>query len=129
MGYIRESLSDGEEVKAVFALHWLTRVPMVIWTILIVTLPLAIWEWLKLRCIEQGVTNKRVILKTGVISRQSEEMKLSSIETVEITQGILGRILGYGTVKITGRGVSDLVFRMIADPMEVKRTIEGIEPA
>jgi uncharacterized membrane protein YdbT with pleckstrin-like domain len=131
VGYIQESLSNGEEVKELFELHWFSKIPMIIWIILAiptlgVTLLLALWEWLKLRNIEQGVTNKRVILKKGIISRKSEEMKISSIETVEIIQGVIGRIFGFGTVKVTGRGISDLVFKNINDPMDVKRKIESV---
>ena len=134
MGYIQESLSNGEEVKALFELHWFSKIPMVIWIILAIptlglTLVLALWEWLKLRNIEQGVTNKRVVLKKGIISRKSEEMKISSIETVEIIQGVIGRIFGFGTVKVTGRGISDLVFKNINDPMDVKRKIESVGAA
>ena len=128
MSYIEESLSSGEEVRAIFKFHWVAKLPMILWIIFIITIPLAIWEWLKLHYTEMGVTNKRVILKTGIISRHSEEMKLSSIETVEIEQGILGRLLGFGTVKVTGKGISDLVFTRINDPMDVKRRIESIEP-
>ena len=131
MGYIHDSLSDGEEVRALFKLHWFARIPMIIWIILAIptigiTLLLALWEWLRLRNIEQGVTNKRVILKRGIISRKTEEMKITSIETVEIIQGVMGRIFGYGTVKVTGRGLSDLLFRNINDPMDVKRKIESV---
>ena len=134
MGYIQESLSNGEEVKALFKLHWFSKVPMIIWIVLAIptlglTLLLALWEWLKLRSIEQGVTNKRVILKKGIISRKSEEMKISSIETVEITQGVIGRLFGFGTVQVTGRGISDLVFRNINDPMDVKKKIESVDAA
>jgi uncharacterized membrane protein YdbT with pleckstrin-like domain len=102
---------------------------MILWIILLITIPLAIWEWLKLRNTEMGLTNKRVILKTGIISRHSDEMKISSIETVEIEQGIMGRILGFGTIRVTGKGISDLVFTRIDDPMDVKRKIESVEPA
>ena len=131
MGYIQESLSNGEEVREIFRLHWISKTLMVTWIILAIptlgiTLLLALWEWLKLRNIEQGVTNKRVILKKGIISRKSEEMKISSIETVEIIQGVIGRIFGFGTVKVTGRGISDLVFKNINDPMDVKRKIESV---
>jgi uncharacterized membrane protein YdbT with pleckstrin-like domain len=128
MSYIEDSLSTGEEIRAIFEFHWIAKLPMIIWLVLVITIPLAIWEWLKLRCTEMGVTNKRVILKTGIISRHSDEMKISSIETVEIEQGVIGRILGFGTVKVTGKGISDLVFSRIDDPMDVKRKIESIEP-
>lgn len=131
MSYIEESLSTGEKVEGLFRLHWFARVPMVIWIILgISTLGLtwliALYEYLRLKFLEQGVTNKRVILKRGIISRKTEEMKLTSIETVEIDQGIFGRIFGFGTVKITGRGISDFVFKGIDDPMSVKRQIESV---
>ena len=88
-----------------------------------------LWPWPGVSGTAVGVTNKRVILKTGIISRHSDEMKISSIETVEIEQGVPGRILGYGTVKVTGKGISDLVFTRIDDPMNVKRKIESVEPA
>ena len=131
MGYIQDSLSDGEEVRALFKLHWVAKIWLIIWIVLAiptlgVTLLLALWEWLKLRSIEQGVTNKRVILKRGIISRQTEEMKISSIETVEIIQGVMGRVFGYGNIKVTGRGISDLMFVKINDPMDVKRKIESV---
>ena len=142
MSYIQESLSRGEELHTVFELHWMVKLTIAAWGFVallclkFVGLPLAIvftcvalGEWVKLRSIEQAVTNKRVILKTGIVSRKTEEMKLSSIETIEIRQTIWGRMFGFGTVKVTGRGLSDVVFKNIDDPMRVKRTIEGIEPA
>ena len=131
MSYIEESLSAGEKVEGLFKLHWLAWAPMVMWIILGIpalglTWLIALYEFLRLRYLEQGVTNKRVILKKGIISRKTEEMKLTSIETVEIDQGIFGRMLGFGTVKITGRGISDFVFKGIDDPMSVKRKIESV---
>jgi uncharacterized membrane protein YdbT with pleckstrin-like domain len=131
MSYIETSLSEGEKVVKLFRLHWTARLWLVLWIVLIlptfgIALLLAIYEWLRLRTLEYGVTNKRVILKKGIIGRQTEEMKIGSIETVEIDQGVLGRILGYGDVKVTGRGISDVVFRRMDDPMAVKRHIEGV---
>lgn len=150
MSYIEESLSTDEKVEALFKLHWFAWVPMFCWLLLglifgltwfiavyevlkilgLITFGLtwfiAIYEIVRLRHIEQGVTNKRVILKKGIISRKTEEMKISSIETVEIEQGVFGRIFGYGTVKITGHGMSDFLFKGIDDPLTVKRQIESI---
>jgi membrane protein YdbS with pleckstrin-like domain len=131
MSYIEQSLSSGEKVEGLFRLHWFARLPMVMWIILgLVTFGLtwliAIYEYLRIRFLEQGVTNKRVILKKGIISRKTEEMKLKSIETVEIDQGVFGRIFGFGTVMVTGKGVSSVIFHGIDDPMSVKRQIESI---
>ena len=131
MTYIEESLSAGEQVEGLFRLHWIAWIPMAIWILLAIptfglTLFIALYEYLRLRFQERGVTNKRVILKQGIISRRTEEMRLKSIETVEIDQGVLGRIFGFGTVKITGKGVSDFLFKGIDDPLAVKRRIESI---
>jgi uncharacterized membrane protein YdbT with pleckstrin-like domain len=51
-------------------------------------------------------------------------MFLNSVETVEIRQSIWGRILGYATIMVTGRGVSDLELKWMQQPLEVKRAIE-----
>lgn len=90
-------------------------------------LMISIYEYYRLKSIEYGATNKRTISKTGIISRKTEEMKIGSIETVEINQGIIGRIFGFGTIKITGRGISNLIYKNIDNPMDVKKSIEGIE--
>ncbi|SDS26462.1 PH domain-containing protein [Halopseudomonas litoralis] len=129
--YIKESLSAGETVEAVFRLHWIAWVPTVLWLIaslftLGFLLPLAIFYWLKTRAIQQAVTSHRVIYKSGIISRRTEEMRITSIETVELRQGVLGRLLGFGNVRVTGRGSSDVVIQRIGDPIDVKRRIEQI---
>lgn len=146
MDYIDQSLSDGERVVAKFHLHWGAWLPVGWWVLLpLLVAPMGLthsvgvflallvgfsapagWAWLVLRHTEMGLTNKRVIYKTGVVGRKTEEMKLSSIETVEIEQGMMGRMLDYGTVRTTGRGVSSVVFRGVADPMGVKRQIESV---
>jgi uncharacterized membrane protein YdbT with pleckstrin-like domain len=131
MSYIEQSLSAGESIEGLFRLHWFAWVPVWLWGLagiatLGILLPVALYVFLSLKYQERGVTNKRVILKKGIIGRKTEEMKLKSIETVEIDQGVLGRMFGYGTVRITGRGVSDLVFRGIDDPIAVKRAIESV---
>jgi uncharacterized membrane protein YdbT with pleckstrin-like domain len=90
----------------------------------VIALIIAFYEWLVLRCIEQGVTNHRVIRKTGVISRQSTELRLASIETVDLRQSFWGRIFRYGNVEITGRGETAMFLQRLADPIGVKRAIE-----
>ena len=131
MPYIEDSLSTGEQIVGFFKLHWISKSWMVLWIVLAIptvgiTLVPALYEYLRLRSIEQGVTNKRVIFKKGIISRKSEEMKLNSIETVEIDQGITGRLLGFGNVTVTGRGLSNVIFKTVDDPMAVKRQIESV---
>lgn len=144
MGYITETLASDEEIKDIYSLHWAAKIPMIFGFILFLPIvgygiyePLAIplvpipllfsfYEKYRLKNLEQGSTTKRVIKKSGIVSRKTEEMRMSSIETVEIHQSIMGRIFGFGDVKVTGRGLSDVVFAQIDDPMEVKRSIERV---
>ncbi|MGH8191964.1 MAG: PH domain-containing protein [Rhodanobacteraceae bacterium] len=81
-------------------------------------------ESLNLHAIEQGVTNHRVIRKIGLIARHSTELRLASIETVDLRQSFWGRILRYANIEITGRGETAMVLRRLADPIGVKRAIE-----
>src|SRR3979490_2865203 len=53
---------------------------------------------------ETDVTNLRVIHKTGFIKRRSFEMSLDKVESVDVNQSILGRILNYGDVTVRGVG-------------------------
>ena len=52
-------------------------------------------------------------------------MKLSKVETVEIKQGVLGRILGYGNVIVSGTGSSKVVIRRVYNPIDVKKNIDN----
>ena len=131
MSYIQKSLSAGEEVEACFKLHWLIWLPVYLWLLLgIPTLGLAwlvaIPKYMRLKCTEHGSTNKRVIIKTGFISRKTDEMRIKSIEKVVIEKTLMGRIFGYGSIRMTGKGVSDMIFKGMSDPLEVKKTIESV---
>lgn len=138
MAYIKNSLSTGETIQHFFKLHWSAWLPAWFWLISGLLLVPFMGYYSALLCLlgayyfmstwyqEFGVTNKRVIYKRGIIARKTNEMKLTSIETVEIDQSIAGRIFGYGTVLVTGRGTSDLVYTGMSKPMTVKRQIESV---
>lgn len=132
MSYIQESLSRGEEIYRIFPLHWVVGFTVAMHFVLgVVTFGIwlipAIWIWLGWKKTEQGVTNKRVIHKHGIIGRTTSEMRLSAIESLHIQQGIAGRLFGFGTVTVTGRGEGDVVLRWVADPLQVKKQIEDAE--
>ena len=100
MAYISDSLSSNEKIAFLVQFHWIMKLP--IWLFFLLgfltfglTWIISIYLYVKLRCIEQGVTDKRVIFKSGLIRRKTEELRLGSVESVEIKQSILGRILGY----------------------------------
>ncbi len=132
MSYIEESLSKDESIVALFPHHGIISF-LVALNFLFAVLTMGIWLlpalyfWLDWRCVEQGLTNKRVISKRGIISRNTAEMRLSAIESISIRQGIIGRIFGFGQVVITGRGTGDVYLYWMADPMGVKRKIEDHE--
>ena len=73
---------------------------------------------------EYAITNKRVITKRGLIVRIVEEMNLGSIEGVNLGQGIFGRIFNYGSIIISGRGTSNVHFKDIDNPVEIRKKIK-----
>jgi len=75
---------------------------------------------------EFAVTNRRVIAKTGFIRRHTLEMLLSKIESVAVHQSILGRLLDFGTVTVTGTGGTEESFRAIVEPLAVRSKINQI---
>ena len=72
---------------------------------------------------ETDVTNLRVVHKTGFIKRQSIEMSLDKIASVNVDQTILGRILNYGDVKISSVGDAEEEIRMLTSPLEFRNAI------
>jgi uncharacterized membrane protein YdbT with pleckstrin-like domain len=66
---------------------------------------------------EYVITNRRVIIKKGLIARYTLEMNLQKIETVNVDQSILGRILNYGCITIVGTGGTREHFHDIKDPI------------
>jgi len=75
---------------------------------------------------EFAVTNRRVIAKTGFIRRHALEILLSKVESVSVNQSVLGRLLNFGTVTVTGTGGTKESFRAIADPVRVRNKINQI---
>ena len=74
---------------------------------------------------EYGVTNIRVISKTGILSRDVIEMNLESIESIGLKQTIIDRILQTGSIQISGRGIGDVTFKNVDDPVKIRKTIEN----
>jgi uncharacterized membrane protein YdbT with pleckstrin-like domain len=74
---------------------------------------------------EFGVTGKRVISKKGIISRNASEMNLSSIESVNVDQGVIERIINVGSLKVSGRGTTTVDFKSIDDPVRVRKLIQN----
>ena len=60
--------------------------------------------WIDRWLTELAVTNNRIIYKYGLIRRYTAEMNMDKVESVNVVQSILGRLLDYGTIDIMGTG-------------------------
>ena len=72
---------------------------------------------------EFAVTDRRVIYKCGFISRHTVEMNMDKIESVDVDQSLLGRMLNYGTIHVLGTGEGIESLRRIAAPLALRNAI------
>jgi uncharacterized membrane protein YdbT with pleckstrin-like domain len=73
---------------------------------------------------EFGVTSKRVLGKTGFIRRTSLDIVLGKVEAIRLSQSILGRVLNYGDIEVTGTGGTEEVLRFIPDPLTFRKVVQ-----
>jgi uncharacterized membrane protein YdbT with pleckstrin-like domain len=149
--YIDEILQPGEKVLYSTSAHWIFYLPAIgAWLLAIVLLVLSratVSEGITLLCLsvsavvaiaalywtakawfhrwttETDVTNLRVVHKTGFIKRRTFEISLDKVESVDVNQSILGRILNYGDVTIQGVGEGKETIRTIASPLKFRSFI------
>ena len=81
--------------------------------------------WIRQWSSEFAVTNRRVIIKTGWISRRTIELNMSKVESVEVAQDIIARMLGYGTITVIGTGGTREPFSLINDPLGFRRAVQS----
>ncbi len=81
--------------------------------------------WLRSTSSEFAVTDKRVIIKVGWIRRRTLETMLAKVEGVGVDQSLSGRLLGFGTITVTGTGGTKEEFDRIADPLEFRRQVQA----
>ncbi len=73
---------------------------------------------------EMAVTNRRVVVKTGLASRRTIEMLLNKVESIEVSETTMGRLLGYGAIVVVGTGGSTEPFRKIAHPLTFRSRLQ-----
>ena len=76
-------------------------------------------------CSEYVITNKRILVKIGFIRRTSLELFLNRIEIVHVDQSILGRILNFGTVVVSGIGGTKNPFYYIPNPLKFRSMVQS----
>ena len=74
---------------------------------------------------EVAVSNKRVLIKTGVLARKSIEVLLGKVESIGVQESAMGRMLGYGSVVVRGTGGTFETFHNISHPDEFRRQVQG----
>jgi len=150
VAYVHSVLQPGETIKVIGRLHWInylkalllaalaavmllyaaeepTRMGRIFalagWAVLAVAAVFFLGAWAHKWMTELSVTNHRVIYKSGFIRRHTVEMNMDKVETVNVNQSILGRLLGYGSIQVlgTGQGIGGL--RRIAAPLTLRNAI------
>lgn len=144
MGYIESNLMNGENMLYRTRLHWVVFLWPAIWFIVaiaffnhgtyaaatagrlfvLIAILTGIDSLINFSTSEFGLTNQRVIAKVGFIRRNSIEVFLSKVEAIQVSQGLAGRLLGYGSITVSGTGGTRDPFRNISNPLELKRKIQ-----
>jgi uncharacterized membrane protein YdbT with pleckstrin-like domain len=149
--YIDEILQPGEKVLYSTNAHWMFYLPAIgAWLVaaillvvsgmvLVPVLTLFCWAaaaviailalyltakgWFHRWTTETDVTNMRVVHKSGFIKRRTFEMALDKVESVDVNQSILGRLMNYGDVTINGVGEGRETIATIASPLAFRNSI------
>ncbi len=82
------------------------------------------WGMAKRNATEMAVTNRRVLIKTGMGNRRTLDMMLSRVESIGVEETMWGRMMGYGSVVVRGTGGTPEPFVKIAHPQEFRRQVQ-----
>jgi uncharacterized membrane protein YdbT with pleckstrin-like domain len=127
MSYIQQSLTKGEQVVLQARISWWSQLPLLILGFLLLPVMgfgLLLWGIALARYFttEMAITNKRVIAKFGFISRRTVEINLQRIESIQVHQGLLGRLCNYGSIIVSGAGNPQAPIPGISDPLGFRRS-------
>jgi len=143
MSYIEKNLMNGESLVYRTKLHWVVFLWPIIWFVLaivffrsggagieagslfiLIAILTGVASFINFTTSELGITNKRVIIKVGFISRNSLEILLNKVEGIQVNQNILGRILGFGSIIVSGTGGTKDPFHEIDAPLEFRKRVQ-----
>ena len=125
--YIQETLMANENIVYEAKFHWTYELVSWLWLIfagwLVIGIIVFIARFIKSLTTEIVVTNYRIVLKSGWISRRTEEINLNRTEEINIKQSIIERLLGGGTVTINGTGGNSISTPTIEEPLSFRSAI------
>jgi uncharacterized membrane protein YdbT with pleckstrin-like domain len=123
--YVDSTLLQGETVvyRARISLWSLAHLIFFGLLLLIIGVGLVflIWAWIRYKTTEFAVTDRRIIAKTGLISRSTVELFLDKVEALHVDQSVPGRLLDFGTITIRGTGTTLEPIRNISAPLELRK--------
>lgn len=125
MSYVQDNLRPGEQVRYACQIHWWVYVPGILLTPFLIGVPLLIAAWLYRLSTEVVATDRRVLIKTGLLSYKTDEYRLDKVETIHVNQDILSRAMGFGNVTLVGSGGTRRSFRCIVDPFSFRNAVNG----
>lgn len=108
-----------------FGGNWLVQVSMAFLCLVLVGIYFYVKEYLRCRATRLIVTNRRTILQSGILSRNTNEVRHSDIRNVLVEQGFFQRMFGVGTLELSSAGQSDveICVKGIPDPQGVAEMI------
>ena len=119
--YVDQNVTSGENVVYEAKLHW------IIFFSLKAIFTLFISPLINFFTSEFAITNKRIIIKVGLIRRNTLEMNLAKVESVKVNQSVLGRILNYGTIVVIGTGGTKEPFYKISNPLQFRKEFQQLQ--
>jgi len=133
MSYIKKSLGTGERIVAIAHFHWWYWFVAFLALIFLGPFIVGIWIFVKrmvfMATTEIGITTHRFILKKGLFTLKTNEISLPNIEGVQVSQSFVGKILGFGWLRVSGTGVDAVELPCIAHPIAFRRTFESTKEA
>ena len=152
MSYVQKVLQPNERIVYRTALSWAMYIPGLLvllaavvvfiiaaaafggawWAnavgiaVLAVALYLLGAEWFERWTTEIAITDRRIIFKRGFIRRDTIEMSVEKVESVDVNQSLLGRLLNYGDIVVRGTGAGLAPLRKIEAPLDFRSHITGL---
>ena len=130
--YVQNVIGSGEKVEYEAKVSMWSLLPLFVVGLLLIWvygLGLIFWAIAIMRYMttELVITNKKIISKFGFIKRDTIEMLLPKIESIQVNQSVLGRMLNYGSVIVSGAGNPKAPVPGIASPIEFRKKFMEIQ--
>ena len=130
MKFIKSTLPENETIEMEISFHWTHALIAWLYLVFLGWLLVGIYLFVSMHIAkwttERALTNRRLVIKRGLISRQTEEISFNRIEEVNLNQSMLQRILGSGDIRVTGTGSGEVVMKNIDAPLSVQKKINEV---